>query len=428
MRILFNQIDAVVPHENSLAVQRCDACVDDQRITHVGTCPPDFKPDKTIQGAGKLLIPGLVNAHNHAAMTLLRHRADDLPFMPWLFDNILPMEARLQPDDVYWGNMLACCEMLRTGTTCYADMYFPTDEMIRAADESGMRAMISRGLIDNDEKGQVRIDQAIAEIKQHRGHERITFALSPHAPYTCSSDYVAQVVAVAKELDVPIHTHLGESRDEIAQLRETCGQTPFEYMHAAGLFELPVLAAHCVYMTESDMQLAAKHGMSVVTNPVSNLKLGNGVAPVKKMLEHGINVALGTDGAASNNSQNMLRELGYLCLLHKGVNEDAAFMPAAQGLQIATQGGAQALGLASQIGSIEPGKLADLTMLNCAQSHWTPQSNPLAALCYGAQGSDVELTMVHGEILLEHGQLTKIDEERVRYEAQHIAERLWNPM
>ncbi|MCL2531954.1 MAG: amidohydrolase [Oscillospiraceae bacterium] len=425
MRIVFSQINTVVPHENSLAVRRCDVCVDGARITHVGTCPLDFMPDKTIHGAGKLLIPGLVNAHNHAAMTLLRHRADDLPFMPWLFDNILPMEARLQPDDVYWGTMLACCEMLRTGTTCFADMYFPTDEMVRAVDESGMRAMLSRGLNDNDGKGQSRIDQAVAAINQHRGHERITFALSPHAPYTCSPDYVAQIAALAKELNLPIHTHLGESRDEITQLREKHGQTPFEYMHAAGLFQQPVLAAHCVYMAESDMQLAAQHGVSIVTNPVSNLKLGNGVAPVKKMLEHGINVALGTDGAASNNSQNMLRELGYLCLLHKGVNEDAAFMPAAQGLQIATAGGSKALGLYSQTGSIEAGKLADLTMLNCDQAHWTPQSKPLAALCYGAQGSDVELTMVHGEILYENGQLTKIDEERVRYQAQTIAERLW---
>jgi len=425
MKIIFSQINAVVPHENSLAVQRCDVCVDDSRIVYVGTCPVDFKPDKTITGQGKLLISGLVNAHTHAAMTLLRHRADDLLFMPWLFDNILPMEARLQPSDVYWGSMLACCEMLRTGTTTFADMYFPTDEMIQAVDESGMRAMLSRGLVDNDEKGQARLDQAAAEIKQHRGHERITFALSPHAPYTCSPSYVAQMAAVAKELGVPIHTHLGESRDEINQLREKYNQTPFEYMHAAGLFEQPVLAAHCVHMTESDMQLAAQYNFSVATNPVSNLKLANGIAPVKKMLEYGINIALGTDGAASNNSQNMLRELGYLCLLHKGVNEDAAFMPAAQGLQIATQGGAKALGMGDAIGAIELGKFADLTMLNCEQAHWTPQSNPLAALCYGAQGSDIELTMVHGEILYENGQLTKIDEERVRYQVQKIAERLW---
>ncbi|MCL2195497.1 MAG: amidohydrolase [Oscillospiraceae bacterium] len=421
MRIVFSQINTVVPHENSLAVQRCDVCVDGQRIAHVGTCPPDFAPDKTIHGAGKLLIPGLVNAHNHAAMTLLRHRADDVLFMPWLFDNIQPMEARLQSGDIYWGTMLAACEMLRTGTTCFADMYFELDEIAQAVTESGMRAQLSRGLISANRH---KLDVATDEIKRLRS-ERITFALAPHAPYTCEPDFVAQIAAQAKALDVPIHTHLGESRDEITQLREKYNMTPFEYMHAAGLLELPVLAAHCVHMTESDMQLAARHGMSIVTNPVSNLKLGNGIAPLKQMLEHGINIALGTDGAASNNSQNMLRELGYLCLLHKGVNEDAAFMSAAQGLQIATQGGSKALDLYSQIGSIEAGKLADLTMLNCDGVHWTPQSNPLAALCYGAQGSDVELTVVHGEILLEHGQLTKIDEERVRYEAQNIAERLW---
>lgn len=421
MRILFSQVNTVVPHENTLAVQRCDVCVDGKHIAHVGTCPPDFTPDKTIHGAGKLLIPGLVNAHNHAAMTLLRHRADDLLFMPWLFDNILPMEDRLQPGDIYWGSMLAACEMLRSGTTCFADMYFELDEIAQAVTESGMRAQLSRGLTSANAH---KLELAVDEVKRLRS-DRITFALAPHAPYTCGPDFVAQIAAQAKDLDLPIHTHLGESRDEIKQLREKYNMMPFEYMHAAGLFELPVLAAHCVHMTESDMQLAATHGMTVVTNPVSNLKLGNGIAPVKKMLEHGINIALGTDGAASNNSQNMLRELGYLCLLHKGVNEDAAFMSAAQGLQIATAGGSKALGLDSQIGSIEAGKLADLTMLNCDQAHWTPQSNPLAALCYGAQGSDVELTMVQGEVLYENSQLIKIDEERVRYEAQKIAERLW---
>jgi len=427
MNLLLRQINAVLPEGDTLVVRRCDICVQGTRIAHVGACPPDFKPGKIIDGTNRLVIPGLVNAHTHAAMTLLRNRADDLPFMTWLFDHVVPMEERLQPGDVYWGTMLAACEMLHSGTTCFNDMYCPVDEMIRAAQDSGMRAVLSRGLLGEsckDPAGLERLNNAVAETKNYRGTNKITFALAPHAPYTCSPDYIKLVVAHAKELGVMIHTHLGESRDEIAQIKERYGKTPFEYMEDLGLFELPTVAAHCVYMTEADMKIAAKYNMSVATNPVSNLKLANGVAPVKQMLERGINVALGTDGTASNNSLNMLRELGYLCLLHKGVNEDAQCIPAAQGLQIATINGAKALGLEEEIGSIEVGKRADFTVLNCEDSHWVPQSNLLAALCYGAQGSDVETVVVNGEILLENKQLTKIDEERVQYEAQKIAERL----
>ena len=430
MKLLLKQINAVLPEGDSLVVRRCDICVDGERIVFVGECPAftsegaGFIPDRTIDGAGKLVIPGLVNAHTHAAMTLLRNRADDLPFMTWLFDNIIPMEDKLAPGDRYWGTMLAACEMLRSGTTCFNDMYDGIDEIVRACDESGMRAVLSRGLLGCNDPAMEKLNAAVAEIKNYRGTDRVTFALAPHAPYTCAPDYLKLVAEQAKELGVGIHTHLSESRDEIAQIREKYGKSPFEYMEEAGLFEQPTVAAHCVYMTDTDMQIAARHRMSVATNPVSNLKLSNGVAPVQKMLTAGINVALGTDGAASNNSQNMLRELGYLCLLHKGFNEDAECIPAAQGLYIATMGGARALGLGDEIGSIESGKRADLSILNINHSHFYPHSNLIAALCYSAQGNEVETVLVNGEILLDNGQLTKIDEERVRFEAQRIAERI----
>ena len=427
VKILLKKINAALPEGDTLAVRRCDIGIDGTRILFAGDCPNDFTPDKTINGTGKFVIPGLVNAHTHAAMALLRNRADDLPFMAWLFDHIIPMEDRLSEGDIYWGTMLAACEMLRSGTTCFNDMYFTGEEIIQACRDSGIRAQLSLGITNaycDKAAADAKLDTSVEQIRQYRGTERLTFALAPHAPYTCTPEYIAQIAGQAKKLGVGIHTHLGESRDEIAQIKEKYNQSPFEYMEEAGLFELPVLAAHCVYMTEADMQIAAKYNMSVATNPVSNLKLSNGIAPVKQMLDAGINVALGTDGAASNNSQNMIRELGYLCLLHKGMNEDAQCIPAAQGLQIATLGGAKALGLESEIGSIEAGKQADLAILNIEHSHWYPHSNLLATLCYGAQGSEVETVIVGGEILLENGALTKIDEERVRFEAQRISERL----
>ena len=441
MKLLLKQILAVLPEVcpgspqspqalwGGLAVRRCDIGVEGQRISFVGTCPEDFAPDKTIDDANRLCIPGLVNAHTHAYMTLLRGRADDLLFQDWLFGHILPMEDRLRPGDCYWGTMLAACEMLRGGTTCYNDMYISVGENARACVDSGLRAVLSRGLVGesrDDPGGIARLEDATAEIKEFQGagEGRLNFRLAPHAPYTCAPDYLSLVIERARALGVGIHTHLGESRGEIAEIAEKYDRTPFELMEAAGLFELPTVAAHCVYMTEADMRIAARHGMSVATNPVSNLKLANGIAPVREMLEAGINIALGTDGAASNNSLNMLRELGYLCLLHKGKNENAVCIPAAQGVQIATMGGAKALGLEREIGSIEPDKLADLAILNIDQSHWYPHSNLLAALCYGAQGNEAETVLVGGEILMENGALTKIDEERVRYEAQKISDRV----
>ncbi|MCL2495129.1 MAG: amidohydrolase [Oscillospiraceae bacterium] len=434
MKILLKNIYAALPEGASgfPAVRRCDVGVEGDRISFVGEAPMDFLPEKIIDGADRLVIPGLVNAHTHSPMTLLRHRADDLPFMTWLFDNILPMEDNLEPGDCYWGTMLAACEMLRSGTTCFNDMYFFMEDIVRACAGSGVRAVLSQGLLGDsgtDPAGLSRLDTAASDILKYNGAEngRLTFTLAPHAPYTCAPEYIRLIVERARELGVGLHTHISESRDENAQIKEKYNKTPFEYFESAGLFELPVTAAHCVHLTENDIAIAAQYHVSVATNPVSNLKLSNGAAPVKKLLEAGVNVALGTDGAASNNSLNMIRELGYLCLVHKGVNEDAECVPAAQGLHIATMGGAKALGLAGEIGSIEPGKKADLAILNLNHSHFTPRSNLLAALCYGAQGNEVETVLVDGEILLDNGQLTRLDEERIRWEAQRIAERLCNP-
>ncbi|MDR3314355.1 MAG: amidohydrolase [Oscillospiraceae bacterium] len=429
MKLLLQNIKALLPEDGTLAVRECSVGVEGDKIAFVGQTPPGFAPDKTILGEGRLVIPGLVNAHTHAYMTIFRNRADDLPFNQWLFENILPMEDRLQSGDSYWGALLAACEMLRGGTTCYNDMYISTDENARAAVESGMRAVLSRGLVGesrSDPGGVDRLRQASDEIKAYRGagDGRISFCLAPHAPYTCAPAYLEWIAETARELDVGIHIHLGESRAEIAGLQEKYGKTPFALVESTGLLALPTVAAHCVYMTQEDIAIAARTGMCVATNPVSNLKLANGFAPVPQLLAAGVNVALGTDGAASNNALNMFRELNFLCLLHKGNQEDAQSVTAAQGLHIATLGGAAALGLGEQTGSIEPGKKADLAILNIRQSHWYPHSNLLAALCYGAQGSEVETVLVDGEILLEDGAFTRLDEERIRYEVQRISDRI----
>jgi 5-methylthioadenosine/S-adenosylhomocysteine deaminase len=339
------------------------------------------------------------------------------------------MEDKLRPGDCYWGTLLAACEMLKSGTTCYNDMYISVEENARACAESGLRAVLARGLIGDsydDPGGVKRLEDAVGEIEAFRGagEGRLQFALAPHAPYTCAPDYLRRVAETARRLGVGIHTHLGESRDEIKGIAEKYGKTPFALMEETGLFDLPTVAAHCVYMTDADMEICARNRVCVATNPVSNLKLANGVAPVPRMLAAGVAVALGTDGTASNNSLNMLREMSFLCLLHKGVNEDALCVPAAQGLHIATQGGANALGLGAETGSIAPGKKADLAILNMAGSHWAPHANLIAALAYSANGSEVETVLVNGEILLESGCFTRLDEERIRWEVQRISDRI----
>jgi 5-methylthioadenosine/S-adenosylhomocysteine deaminase len=234
MKTMLKNIYAALPEgENTLAVRRCDIGVEGDRILFAGDVPEDFAPDKTIQGEDKFVIPGFVNAHTHASMTLLRGRADDLPFMTWLFGHIVPMEDRLQPGDCYWGTMLAICEMLRSGTTCYNDMYFFLEDSVRACTETGIRAVLSQGLLGEsreDAGGLSRLNQAAADIKEYRGagEGRLQFMLAPHAPYTCAPDYIALIPARAKELGVGLHTPISESRDENAQIAEKYGQTPFE--------------------------------------------------------------------------------------------------------------------------------------------------------------------------------------------------------
>ncbi|MDR1928395.1 MAG: amidohydrolase, partial [Oscillospiraceae bacterium] len=429
MNLLLKNIQAILPEGETLAVRRCDIGVQDGKIAFAGEAPPEFTPEKIIDGKDRLVMPGMVNAHTHAYMTIFRNRADDLPFQTWLFRHILPMEDNLRTGDSYWGTLLAACEMLRSGTTCYNDMYISTEENARAAEESGMRAVLSRGLVGesrSDPGGLRRLREAAAEIKRFRGagNGRLHFMLAPHAPYTCAPEYLSLVMETAREQGVGIHTHLGESRSEIADLAEKYGKTPFALMEEAGLFGLPTVAAHCVYMTDEDISLAARRGVSAATNPISNLKLANGVAPVARLLAAGVNVSLGTDGAASNNALNLFQELRFLCLLHKGINEDAESIPAAQGLQIATRNGARALGLGEETGSIEVGKKADLVILNLRHSHFYPHSNLLAALCYGAQGCEVETVLVDGALLLENGAFTKLDEERIRREVQRISDRV----
>ena len=419
MNILIKDIFAVLPG----GVQTCSVYISGGVIASVSSTPDGFTADKTINGAGKLLIPGLVNAHTHAAMTIFRNSADDLLFNDWLFGKILPMEEKLTGDDVYWGVLLAVMEMLRSGTTAFIDMYYFTDYYVRAVEESGIRCAYSRGLTGDAATGERKLREALDEIGKFSGRGNMTFMLAPHAPYTCDEGFMREVGAQARRQGIPIHTHLAESFAEIETLRERYGCTPIEIADKTGLLTDTTVAAHCVHLTDGDIKILAERGVHVATNPVSNLKLANGVAPVLKMLQAGVKVALGTDSAASNNALNMFRDLSMLTLIHKGVNHDAQAVTAQEGFEIATKNGARAMGY-DNLGEIKPGNIADLCILDLDRPNMQPVSDHVAALAYSANGSEVETVIVGGRILMENREFTTIDSERVIFEVNKICERV----
>ena len=426
MGILLKNILAVVPEGDRDIIKETSIYIEGSRIKGIGTEPEGFVPEQVIDGKDKLAIPGLINCHTHSYMSFMRNVADDLSFMDWLFGTIDPIEHQMTDEDTYWGACLAIIEMMKSGTTCFNDMQMNIHQTTRAVKESGMRAVISRGLVGSgdDEAGQMRLRQAYEERNAAKDCDRLTFMLGPHAPYTCDDAYMRIVSQEAKKNHMGIHVHLSESESEIQQIQEKYGCSPIEMADQNGLFDVPAIAAHCVQITEKDMEILKKKNVSVVTNPASNMKLGNGFAPVPAMLEKGINVCLGTDGAASNNSLNMFHELSLLTLIHKGVKRTPQCVSAREGFRIATINGARALGLEKETGSLEEGKKADIAILNLNTPSLTPRNNLLAGLSYSANGSEVETVIIDGKITMQDRKILTMDEELIYRKIGEIIARM----
>lgn len=426
MGILLKSILAILPEDEKDVVKETNIYIEGSRIASIGTKPEGFVADKIINGKDRLAIPGLINCHTHSYMSFMRNVADDLSFMDWLFGTIDPIEQKMTDEDTYWGACLAIIEMMKSGTTCFNDMQMNIHQTTRAVKESGMRAVICRGLVGsgNDEAGQMRLRQAYEERDAAADCDRLTFLLGPHAPYTCDDGFMRIVSEEAKKNHMGIHVHLSESESEIQQIKEKYGCSPIEMADRNGLFDVPAIAAHCVQITESDMEILKNKNVSVVTNPASNMKLGNGFAPVPAMLEKGINVCLGTDGAASNNSLNMFHELSLLTLIHKGVQKTPQCVSAREGFRIATINGARALGLEKETGSLEAGKKADIAILNLNTPSLTPRNNLIAGLSYSANGSEVETVIIDGRITMENRKVLTLDEELVYSKLNEIITRM----
>jgi len=406
----------------ALTVKRVDIRIEGNKIEKISESPLPVAPaDELVSGEGKLAIPGFVNLHTHLPMVLFRGAADDLPLEEWLRDRIWPLEARLTDEAVYWGSLLGLAEMIRSGITAFSDMYFHLDAIERAVAESGMRAVLSYGIIaaELDAHGKEELARAEETVKRLKdGEERMKAAVAPHSIYTCGREVWKRAVELALEQEVPIHTHLSETQTEVADCYVRHRMSPVELLQEWGGFSAPTIAAHCVHVTPSDVDILARHRVTVAHCPRSNAKLGNGIAPISRLRSAGVNVGIGTDGAASNNSLDMASELRFAALSAKAASGDPTIIPAQEAVQMATVAGARALGLE---GTIAEGNRADIAIVDLEQVETIPTSDPLSSLVYSAGRGAVTDVVVDGRFLMRDRSLTTIDEDRVKYEVKKIA-------
>lgn len=404
-------------------VENTDILIEDDVIAEIGR---NLKSpaDEVIDGTDKLVIPGLINAHTHLGMSLLRNLSDDYPLYEWLNDVIWPFEAKMGPEDIYWGTKLSLVELIRSGVTCYCDQYYFMNRVGDATLESGIRGMLTRGIIEDDKKEE-KLKETRELYDNYHGREgRLKVVPSPHAIYTNGTEFLKEIIAMAKDMDGMINIHMSETVKEVEDCKKEHGMTPIEYIDSIGMTDLHVIAAHCVHITDEEIDLVKDKEFFPVYNPTSNLKLASGFTPVQKMLDAGMKVAIGTDGSSSNNNQNLLEEMHIGSIVNKAVNMDAEAVPAMEVIKMATIQGARALGWDEEIGSIEPGKQADLVFFDLNAPSFTPKNNLISALCYSAQSSDICQVMVAGKTIFKDGKVLTLDEEEIKREVRERTERI----
>ncbi|MCD6289754.1 MAG: amidohydrolase family protein, partial [Anaerolineae bacterium] len=392
-----------------------------------------FEAEEVVDCHGTIVTPGLINAHTHVPMSLLRGMADDLRLDVWLLGYMMPVEREcVTPEVVRWGTLLSCAEMIRSGVTTFCDMYYYEDVVAEATAQTGMRAILGETILKFPSPDAASYDESLSTcrefIEKWHSHPLITPAVAPHAPYTCTDEILQEATALALEFDVPVLTHLSETTHEVDESRRRFGGlSPVAYAEHIGLFHARVTAAHCVHVSEDDITLLLNHDVGVAHCPTSNLKLASGIAPVTSMLERGVHVGVGTDGCASNNDQDMFEETRLAALLPKGARHDPTALPAERAFALATIEAARALHMDHLVGSLEPGKRADLAIISLDAPHAVPRfnlsdANVYSHLVYTAKASDVISTWVDGQPLMRDRQLLTIDLPRVVQEAQRLAD------
>ncbi len=424
MNILIKNITLVPMDGKDEILSNMNILIENDKIKDIFKDDKDLKVDKIIDGKNKLLMPGLINSHTHTGMSIFRNYADDLPLHEWLNVAIWPLEAKLVAEDVYWASKLSIVEMIQSGTTTFSDMYFFMDETAKAVGETGIRSVLSRGIADENDpiKNAAKFDEVRKMHKDwHNAFDgRIKVMVGPHAPYTCGTDFLKECVSVAKELNTGIHIHLSETKKEVEDSFEIHELSPIEYAKEIGIFDVHTLAAHCVVLSQEDIEIIRDNNVYPVNNPGSNFKLASGFAKVDEILSKGIPMALGTDSSSSNNNLNMFEEINLAALVNKSVTEDATSVSAYQALEMATINGAKALNLQDEVGSIEVGKKADMILIDLNVSHLYPRNNLISALAYSAQGSDVDTVIIDGKIVMEDKKILNIDLNEIFSQVERI--------
>ena len=420
MRYMIENVTVATLDEQGTVIKDAFVGIDEGKIVYLSTLQPRIAAREHINGRGMIFMPGLVNAHTHLAMSLMRGYGGDCELHTWLNEKVFPVEARMDSKAVYLGTMLGIAESLRFGVTSVSDMYISTLDTARAAYESGIRANLSNGATGGGEGWEPEGDRCYEMLREafaqfHAADGLVRIDASIHAPYTSSPNMWEAISGFAHEHGLGMHIHLSETRKEQEDCIKTYGMTPSQVMDKYGVFDGRTQAAHCVWLSEEDMELLAGKRVTAVHNPVSNLKLASGVARVSRMIDKGVPLALGTDGACSNNNLDMFEEIKLAALLQKGVGYDPTAVTALEALRMATRGGALAQGR-EECGMIKVGMAADLILVD-ARSLWMyPIHDVHSTLCYTARGSDVAMTMVGGRILYRAGEYTTIDVEKVRSE------------
>ncbi len=401
-----------------------------EKIIAVGVSGDEknYSAKKLIEGREMLALPGLINAHTHAAMVYFRGIADDLPLKEWLEKHIWPAEAKyVNPHFIREAIKLAAIEMLKSGTTSFCDMYFAEDEAAEVLEQIGIRSFLGEGLLDfptpissTPEEGLRRAEEL---IKKWQGSSLIHPIVAPHAPYTCSADLLKSAKELSDKYNVPLHIHLAEEKWEVEKIEEEKGMSPVAYLQDLDFLGKRTSAAHVNWVSEDDVKILAQTKTGVVHNPESNLKLATGFCPVPDLLSAGVKVALGTDGATSNNNLDMFEEMSLCARLHKGLKKDPTTLKAKEVLRLATMGGAEILNAQDEIGSIEVGKKADIILLDLKQPHLVPLYDLASQVVYAAKSSDVKTVIVNGKIIVENGRILTVDEDEVIAKAQAFAQK-----
>lgn len=424
MNILIENVKILTMADGEV-IKNGNIYIENEKIKKITSDKIDFSYDKKIDGKNYLAMPGFVNAHTHVGMSLFRNFSDDVELMTWLNEKIWPLEDKLIEQDVYWASLLSHAEMIMTGTTSFADMYYFEDQTIKALEKSKMRAQISRGLTLED-KNNKKIEENIELFKKYENSQngRINIAFGPHAVYTTDKNYLKEINKYAKKYKMPIHIHLSETKTENTDCMKRFNQSPTEVFEECGIFENKTIAAHGVYLSDKDLDILSKYDVSVVHNPSSNLKLSSGFLDCTRVLNKKVNLAIGTDSSASNNNLSMIKEISLTSLVSKYNNPKN--LKAYDVLKMATINGAKALGLDEKIGTLEEGKLADIILIDLNNPNHTPQNNLISSLPYSTFDKDVSYVIINGNLVYDDKKFVYLNEEEIIKNAEESFQKLRN--